>query len=69
MIRCVRLWTGPEGSSHFRDGRLDIESGRNDDLVSSAMTATHVTVEETAGGDRWPGIRRRYARFAAGAAQ
>jgi len=50
MIRCVRLWTGPDGNSHFHDGRLDIELGRNDDLVSSAMAATHVTVEETAGG-------------------
>jgi quercetin dioxygenase-like cupin family protein len=50
MIRCVRLWTGPDGNSDFRDGRLDIESGRNDDLVSRAMAATHVTVEETAGG-------------------
>jgi len=50
MIRCVRLWTGPDGNSHFRDGRLDIESGRNDDLVSSAMATSHVTVEETAGG-------------------
>ena len=50
MIRCVRLWTGPDGNSHFHDGRLDIESGRNDDLVSSAMAATHATVEETAGG-------------------
>jgi quercetin dioxygenase-like cupin family protein len=50
MIRCVRLWTGQDGSSHFRDGRLEIESGRNDDLVSANMAALHVTVEETAGG-------------------
>ena len=50
MIRCVRLWTGPDGNSHFRVGRLDIELGRNDDLLSSAMAATQVTVEETAGG-------------------
>jgi quercetin dioxygenase-like cupin family protein len=50
MIRCVRLWTGQDGDSHVRDGRLDIEPGRNDDLVSAAMTASHVTVEETAGG-------------------
>ncbi len=27
-----------------------MRSGRNDDLVSSAVSATHVTVEETAGG-------------------
>jgi quercetin dioxygenase-like cupin family protein len=50
VIRCVRLWTGQDGNSHFRDGRLDIEPGRNDDLVSAAMAASHVTVEETAGG-------------------
>ena len=50
MIRCVRLWTGQDGDSHFRDGRLDITPGRNNDLVSTAMAATHATVEETAGG-------------------
>lgn len=50
MIRCVRLWTGPDGSSHVRDGRLDIRPGRNDDLVSEAIATSHVTVEETAGG-------------------
>jgi len=50
MIRCVRLWTGQDGNSHFCDGRLDVKPGRNSDLVSTAMEATHVTVEETAGG-------------------
>lgn len=50
MIRCVRLWTGQDGNSRFLDGRLDLEPGRNDDLVSATMGATHVTVEETAGG-------------------
>ena len=50
MIRCIRLWTGKDGNSHFLEGRLDIEQGRNDDLVSARMTASHVTVEETAGG-------------------
>jgi quercetin dioxygenase-like cupin family protein len=50
MIRCVRLWTGQEGSSHVEIGRLDMRTGRNDDQVSAAMSSTHVTVEETAGG-------------------
>lgn len=50
MIRCVRLWTGEDGNSHFRDGALDIEPGRHGDLVSPSIPATHVTVEETAGG-------------------
>lgn len=50
MIRCVRLWTGDDGGSHVQVGVLDMASGRNGDLVSSAMAAAHVTVEETAGG-------------------
>lgn len=50
MIRCVRLWTGPDNASHVQVGGIDMTRGRNDDLVSAAMMATHVTVEETAGG-------------------
>lgn len=50
MIRCVRLSTGPDGASHVEIGRLDMQPGRNDDLVSSGIGAAHVTVEETAGG-------------------
>jgi quercetin dioxygenase-like cupin family protein len=50
MIRCVRLWTGQDGASHVEIGRLEMQTGRNDDLVSAAMSAAHVTVEETSGG-------------------
>jgi quercetin dioxygenase-like cupin family protein len=50
MIRCVRLWTGDDEASHFAVGKLDITPGRNADLVSASMPASHVTVEETAGG-------------------
>lgn len=50
MIRCVRLWTGPDDASHVELGKIDIQPGRNDDLVSPAMSAVHVTVEETGGG-------------------
>jgi quercetin dioxygenase-like cupin family protein len=50
MIRCVRLWTGHDDTSHVELGRLDMLPGRNADLVSAAMSAAHVTVEETAGG-------------------
>jgi quercetin dioxygenase-like cupin family protein len=50
MIRCVRLWTGPDESSHVEIGSLDMRPGRNADLVSATMSATQATVEETAGG-------------------
>lgn len=46
----MRLWSGADGGSHVEIGHLDIRPGRNDDLLSGAMSATHVTVEETAGG-------------------
>jgi quercetin dioxygenase-like cupin family protein len=50
MIRCVRLRTGDDGASHVQIGRLDMQPGRNADLVSAAMPTSHTTVEETAGG-------------------
>lgn len=50
MIRCVRLWTGADGASHVATGRLDMQEGRNGDLVSATMPTQHATVEETAGG-------------------
>lgn len=50
VIRCVRLFTGADEQSHVQIGRIDLAPGRNDDLVSSAMASTRVTVEETASG-------------------
>lgn len=50
MIRCVRLWTGDDGASHVEIGTLAVDVGRNADLVSPNLPATHVTLEETAGG-------------------
>lgn len=50
MIRCVRLWTGQDGASHFATGRIELAPGRNADQVSATMSSTRVTVEETAGG-------------------
>jgi quercetin dioxygenase-like cupin family protein len=50
MIRCVRLWTGADETSHVQVGRLETAPGRNADLVSETVGATHVTVEETASG-------------------
>ena len=50
MIRCVRLLTGQDGVSHVELGKIDIQPGRNDDLVSAAMSAALITLEETVGG-------------------
>ena len=40
MIRCVRLWTGEDQNSHFEEGLLDIEPGRNDDLLTGKIPAS-----------------------------
>lgn len=50
MIRCVRLWTAPDDASHVAIGRIDVVRDRNADSVSTAMSALHATVEETASG-------------------
>jgi quercetin dioxygenase-like cupin family protein len=50
MIRCVRLWTGDDGNSHFEEGVIDIEPGQRGDMLSGRMAATTISFEETAPG-------------------
>jgi hypothetical protein len=52
MIRCVRLWTGEDENSHFQEGLLDIEPGRNDDLLTGKIAASTVSFEETHPGGK-----------------
>ena len=48
MIRCVRIWSGDDGNSHFEEGLLDIEPGRNRDLLTGKMAVSTIAFEETA---------------------
>jgi quercetin dioxygenase-like cupin family protein len=52
MIRCVRLWTGKDDNSHYEDGVLDLEPGRNGDLLSGKFPVTTVSFEETRSGGK-----------------
>jgi quercetin dioxygenase-like cupin family protein len=52
MIRCVRLWTGNDENSHFEEGLLDIEPGRNGDLLTGKIPASTVAFEETHPGGK-----------------
>jgi hypothetical protein len=68
MIRCVRLSTGHDGASHVELGSLDMQPGRNADLVSAAMSAAHDTEGsghqwQLQGTDPW---RRMYVVLAPG---
>jgi len=35
MIRCVRLWSGPDGNSHFEEGVVGLEPGPRSDMLSN----------------------------------
>jgi hypothetical protein len=33
MIRCVRIWTGADGESHFEEGAIDMGGGARGDFA------------------------------------
>ena len=47
MIRCVRLWTGDDRSSHFEEGVIDLESGPRGDTLSGKFPIASVSFQET----------------------
>jgi quercetin dioxygenase-like cupin family protein len=47
MIRCVRLWTGDDGQSHFEQGWIDLPAGNRGDAVSAVAAAVSVSFRET----------------------
>jgi hypothetical protein len=47
MIRCVRLWTGGDGNSHFAEGIINLEAGPRGDFLSNKFPITAVSIQET----------------------
>jgi len=37
MIRCIRLWTGDDGNSHFEEGVIDLPLGERGDILSGTV--------------------------------
>jgi quercetin dioxygenase-like cupin family protein len=50
MIRCIRIWTGDDGNSHFEEGAIDLEPGQRGDELSVRMATTTISFQETASG-------------------
>jgi quercetin dioxygenase-like cupin family protein len=50
VIRCVRIWTGDDGNSHFEEGFIDLKPGQRGDVLSGTMATTTISFEETASG-------------------
>jgi hypothetical protein len=47
MIRCIRMWSGPDGHSHFENGVIDLEPGPRDDTLSGKFPIASVSFQET----------------------
>lgn len=50
MIRCVRIWTGPDGNSLFEEGHIDLSHGERGDALSPALGAATIAFRETRAG-------------------
>src|ERR1700757_88909 len=47
MIRCIRLWSGLDGNSHFEEGVIDLEAGPRGDTLSGKFPIASVSFQET----------------------
>src|ERR1700722_4940577 len=47
MIRCVRLWSGSDGNSHFEEGAIDLEFGPRGDALTGKFPIASVSFQET----------------------
>lgn len=50
MIRCVRIWTGPDGHSLFEEGAIAMPGAARGDILSTHGPATAISFRETAPG-------------------
>lgn len=47
MIRCVKLWTGADGKSHFEEGAIELERGARGDALSAKLQVGAASFHET----------------------
>ena len=50
MIRCIRLWTGDDGNSHFEEGVIDLPRGERGDILSGTVDVVSISFRETRAG-------------------
>jgi quercetin dioxygenase-like cupin family protein len=63
MIRCVRLWTGDDGNSHFEEGTIDLSRGERGDSLSDVATVTGLSFQETRSGGSYAWHQDPVPRF------
>ena len=47
MIRCVKLWTGADGKSHFQEGFVGLEPGARGNALSARLRIGSASFHET----------------------
>jgi len=50
MIRCIRLWTGDDGNSHFAEGVIDLSHGELGDILSGTVDVVSISFREARAG-------------------
>jgi quercetin dioxygenase-like cupin family protein len=63
MIRCVRLWTGEDGDSHFEEGTIDLSKAQRGDVLSDVVAGTTLSFQETKSGGSFEWHKDPIPRF------
>jgi quercetin dioxygenase-like cupin family protein len=63
MIRCVRMWTGPDGNSLFEEGTIDMTEGMRGDSVGKPVPAVQLSFQETVSGGSYEWHQDPVPRF------
>ena len=63
MIRCIRIWTGADGNSHFKEGVIDLPEGERGDFLSLSVDVTHLSFRETKSGGSYEWHKDPVPRF------
>ncbi len=50
MIRCIRMWTGPDGNSLFEEGELEIGTGLHGRASGLPISVNELSFQETDSG-------------------
>lgn len=63
MIRCVRIWTGPDGDSLFEEGTISLTEGERGDFIGAATAARDISFRETGAGGAFEWHKDPVPRF------
>jgi len=63
MIRCIRLWTGDDGDSHFEEGTIDLSKGERGDVLSEMVATASLSFQETKSGGSYEWHQDPVPRF------